>query len=376
MSVKKIILIEPFNHSEIIYRWLPFFAIVADEVECWVSTPRIMMDAPEGLKTTKTIKWSWPSNDTTIKKWLSVKCTQLTSGHKVIWLTSGLRYDWLSIVPGEIDFWLVVHNLQSFLKPELAFPLSLGKVKSLLKYLITNQPYFRRRLIRRKPFLLLPTDEMLAFATSQGYSGHKLGVLPFACQIEQAIPSWHDTIIIPGAIDKKRREYDTIFAAIQQLLKGRYKPVKLVFLGKSNDLKLEKKWKTLMNNNPLLNVEFFSQSVSQQDYDHHLKHANCLILPLRKKLSVGPFIETIGQTKVSGGFFDAIYFGLPILVPETIFGKKAFPNKFMVSYENSNDCAIGIEKILSSPEKKYELNTEGRDRMLEKIRATFFGGNK
>ena len=149
----------------------------------------------------------------------------------------------------------------------------------------------------------------------KNYKG-KLFTLPYAVH-EKKYPNKNDMYVIPGKIEKFRRDYDFVF----NMIDNHPREQKWCFLGnpmgtyghqvmlKCIDY-LDRKYK----------IEFYPGYVPQKEYNKILKDCKAIISPI-KNPTVGTsrlFKEIYGKTKACGAIFESIKYGKELICTEKI----------------------------------------------------------
>lgn len=130
------------------------------------------------------------------------------------------------------------------------------------------------------------------------------------------------TVVIPGGVSQKRRDYDYVFKTIKNLkTEEKYA---FVFLGKAKDgelKKLEKLAKKLPEN---ISVQYFSDRVSNHDFEEGMQKADVLWCPIQQKTEFFSREEIYGLTKMTGNLGDAIKYGKTAVFPKDYPSKLEF----------------------------------------------------
>ncbi|MFN2457672.1 MAG: hypothetical protein ABR502_05680 [Chitinophagaceae bacterium] len=127
-------------------------------------------------------------------------------------------------------------------------------------------------------------------------------------------------IVIPGSIDKNRRDYDQLFQLIKELEPNK-KRIQMVLLGTTiGDYGKEVIEKCKRNSSENINIVFYeTKFIEQNEFDKQMNDSHFVLIPLVKvTLGENGRLEEYGVTKAAGGFFDAIRFGKPMLIPDYI----------------------------------------------------------
>lgn len=127
------------------------------------------------------------------------------------------------------------------------------------------------------------------------------------------------TVVIPGSIDNKRRNYELILCLMEQLKQASLY-FQIVILGSARTKwakSFQKKIKQASTENSTVRI-YESYFVDQVEYDEQLSRCQLVLLPLVTETTNDAVTETYGQTKASGGFFDAVRHAKPVLLPAQI----------------------------------------------------------
>ncbi|MFC5871563.1 hypothetical protein ACFP3I_03080 [Chryseobacterium arachidis] len=127
------------------------------------------------------------------------------------------------------------------------------------------------------------------------------------------------TIVIPGGVSQKRRDYKKVFSMIKDLEDGysdiESKLVDFVFLGKAKNEEL-KEIIDLERSLNYINITYFTERVSQEDYENWMKKADVLWCPIQQETEFFSQKEIYGHTKMTGNLGDAIKYGKFAVFPK------------------------------------------------------------
>ena len=130
------------------------------------------------------------------------------------------------------------------------------------------------------------------------------------------------TIVIPGGVSQKRRNYkritEQIFDLEQNIRKGLRLAnplIEFVFLGKASGTEL-KQISDLERSMEYINITYFTERVSQTAFENWMKKADVLWCPIQQKTKFFSQEEIYGKTKMTGNVGDAIKFGKIAVFPE------------------------------------------------------------
>lgn len=128
------------------------------------------------------------------------------------------------------------------------------------------------------------------------------------------------TIVIPGGVSQQRRDYKKVFSVIKNL-ENSYNTdiqknlIEFVFLGKAKDREL-RELVNLERSSKYVNITYFSERVSQADFEKWMRKADVLWCPIQQETAFFSQKEIYGKTKMTGNLGDAIKFGKPAIFPE------------------------------------------------------------
>ncbi|WP_162086990.1 hypothetical protein [Chryseobacterium aquaeductus] len=130
------------------------------------------------------------------------------------------------------------------------------------------------------------------------------------------------TIVIPGGVSQKRRDYEHVFKIIQNLKVQ--ENMSFIFLGKAkgNELKELENLSKIVDKN--ITINYFSERVSAKIFDEWMKKADVLWCPIQQETEFFSNKEIYGKTKMTGNLGDAIKYGKPAVFPENYSSKLEF----------------------------------------------------
>lgn len=130
------------------------------------------------------------------------------------------------------------------------------------------------------------------------------------------------TIVIPGGVSQKRRDYQKVLKIIKNLKTE--KKFRFVFLGKAKDQEL-KDLENLSKNLPEnIEIIYFSERVSSEVFDEWMRKADVLWCPIQEETEFFSNKEIYGKTKMTGNLGDAIKYGKPAVFPKNYSSKLEF----------------------------------------------------
>ncbi|KMQ69461.1 hypothetical protein ACM39_03685 [Chryseobacterium sp. FH2] len=168
------------------------------------------------------------------------------------------------------------------------------------------------------------------------------------------------TIIIPGGVSQKRRDYRHIFKTIKDL--NTSENITFIFLGKAldNELKMLEEISSGLPEN--ITVKYFSERVSSEEFESWMQKADVLWCPIQQNTAFFSQQETYGITKMTGNLGDAIKYGKLAVFPQNYSSNLDFivPEK-----ENIIEQFHELKKISFDFHTKY--NKKSVQRSLESV---------
>lgn len=162
------------------------------------------------------------------------------------------------------------------------------------------------------------------------------------------------TIVIPGAVSQKRRDYERVLKSIKIF----HFPFEIIFLGKAQGKELEMLQDFEQSKPENISIKYFTEKVSQDVFDDYMQNADVLWCPLQQETEFFSQKEIYGFTKMSGNIGDAVKFGKLAVFPENYPSKYSFiiPEKgslgdFLFIKKDVDFSEFSKEKVLQELEK-------------------------
>ena len=162
------------------------------------------------------------------------------------------------------------------------------------------------------------------------------------------------TIVIPGAVSQKRRDYERVLKSIKNF---RF-PSEIIFLGKASGKELEMLQNFEQNKPENISIKYFTEKVPQDVFDDYMQKADVLWCPIQQETEFFSQKEIYGFTKMSGNIGDAIKFRKLAVFPENYPSKYSFiiPEKgslgdFLFTKKDVDFSEFRKEKVLQELEK-------------------------
>jgi len=252
---------------------------------------------------------------------------------------------------------IICHNLNFVKASKLDLLSSIFKedFKYRLKLLL-KEGLRRKSKVYQKAKNLLVLDESL---TNENY---KTVSIFFSLNYEKPRKSII-SIVIPGAVSQKRRDYEKVLNQIKRFTKNSH--YQFIFLGKASGKELEMLQNFEQNKPENISIKYFTEKVPQNVFDDYMQKADILWCPIQQETEFFSQKEIYGITKMSGNIGDAIKFGKLAIFPENYPSKYAF-----IIPEIDN-----IEAQLYNHEKHLEYDFQenfGKEKVLKQLEKTIF----
>lgn len=197
---------------------------------------------------------------------------------------------------------------------------------TLLKSIFKADIVYRLKLWWKEGLFYSPETYQQAkrlLVLDQELSSEKYVFLPlFYTGLFEKTENDHLVVVIPGGVSQKRRDYNQIFKTVQEL--KTQEKCEFVFLGKAQDHELKKLEKLAENLPENVAIRYFSNRVSNEDFDREMQKADVLWCPIRQKAAFFSNGEIYGVTKMTGNLGDAVRYGKMAVFPENYPSKLEF----------------------------------------------------
>lgn len=248
---------------------------------------------------------------------------------------------------------IIVHNLNftRITQPKL--------IESIFK----EDFIYRLKLLFKEGLLSVPqvyqnAKNLLVLDQSLVDDEHQFLPLFYAQKYEENVKSSTITIVIPGAVDQKRRNYLHVLNKITEF-RGRYR---IVFLGKAAGQELP--WLKNFQKQNLQNLEivYFEEKVPQKEFDQWMKNTDLLWCPVQPETVFFNQKEIYGKTKMSGNIGDAIKYVKPAIFPINYLANYPFV------FAEEENIELQIQEILNSDKISFQQFEE--EKVLQKLEQT------
>ena len=250
---------------------------------------------------------------------------------------------------------IICHNL-NFVKAS-NFNLLISIFKEDFKYrlkLLLKEGLLRKSYVYKKAKNLLVLDENLA---KENYNNLPIFYTKFFDKPDNET----FTIVIPGAVSQKRRNYDKIIKELSISTSLNVTKFEIIFLGKAQGKELEMLQNFEQNKPENISIKYFTEKVPQNIFNDYMQKANILWCPIQQETEFFSQKEIYGITKMSGNIGDAIKFGKLAIFPENYPSKYAF----IISEKVSLEDALFVKK-------EIDFSDFNKEKVLKQLEKTIF----
>ncbi|WP_159477157.1 hypothetical protein [Chryseobacterium sp. 18068] len=168
------------------------------------------------------------------------------------------------------------------------------------------------------------------------------------------------TVVIPGGVSQKRRDYRHVLKIIQKT-EGT-ENIEFVFLGKAKGEELQAIEK--ISNH--FKIKYFKERVSQEDFELWMKKADVLWCPIQQQTEFFSQKEVYGKTKMTGNIGDSIKFGKIAVFPANYTSNLDF---IVTEKENVIEQFYELQNFNYDFQKEYSKQTvlENLENLLKKL---------
>lgn len=191
---------------------------------------------------------------------------------------------------------------------------------------VFKQPgiYYFSKMLARMDYATFASEKIVEYCRSKKLLPHEkiLGTLPLTLhESDFSKGSNNDEIwfTTPGAIEKRRRDYDILISAISKIADKIENKAVFCFLGNSRKskygTKIIKKLNRLEKKHENIKFLYFNQRIPQKQFNDYMLKTDCLLTPMRVNTRFKIYYEKYGTTKIGGIENDIIRFGKPAILP-------------------------------------------------------------
>lgn len=194
------------------------------------------------------------------------------------------------------------------------------------------------------------TESMITYIAKKGLTNKPVFWIPAAVYDDRMIGSSDDsklTIIVPGWIDQRRRDYKLIFDVYNKLLPGERDSIELIFAGMpygqyGHDIvaafrRLDPEGKR---------VKLFDYELTNPEFDKEMMKSDIVWSPSLLKTSLfDGSAESYGETKNSANTHLAVSHAKPMMIPGKLITTREIESS-VARYENEQACVKLIGRLL------------------------------
>lgn len=343
--MKKIAYIELDTHAEIA---LNFMELMNDSKE-------FSVDYYFSEKILKTLGLKESEN---IKKTTSENLIQQLSTNNYQLIIIGTVHRYFNVfekIAEKFNTLIICHNL-NFVKAS-NFDLLSSVFKEDFQYrlkLLLKEGLLSKSKVYKKAKNLLVLDQTLA---KGNYKNLSIFYTKFLEKSNYPI----FTIVIPGAVSQKRRDYERVLKSIKIF----HFPSEIIFLGKASGKELEMLQDFEQSKPENISIKYFTEKVPQDVFDNYMQKADVLWCPIQQETEFFSQKEIYGVTKMSGNIGDAIKYGKLAIFPEN------YPSKYAFIIPEIHN----IEAQLYTQQKHLEYDFQenfSKEKVLKQLEKTIF----
>ena len=191
-------------------------------------------------------------------------------------------------------------------------------------------------------------------------SSEKYRFLPlFYIKTFEEIENEELTIVIPGGVSQKRRDYQHVFETIKNSTIN--ENLTFVFLGKAKGKEL-KDLEIVSKNIPKnIKITYFPERVSSEVFDDWMKKADVLWCPIQQETEFFSNKEMYGKTKMTGNLGDAIKYGKFAVFPKNYLSKLEFiiaeEENIIEQFQNLKNSTFDFQRDFSREKIQKDAET-------------------
>ena len=254
---------------------------------------------------------------------------------------------------------VIVHNLNfaKISRIQLFKNIFKKDLKYRLKLLLKEGLFYAPKVFEKASNLLVLDESLIKIKPDLSLKFLPVFYTKFITKPENKI----FTIVIPGAVSQKRRDYFSVISKLFNQPLGRR--IKLILLGKAKGEELfllKDAEKKIFGN---ISMQYFTEKIPQPIFDEWMQNADILWCPLQKETEFFSQKEFYGVTKMSGNVGDAIKYGKSAIFPEN------FPNSHPFIIQET--ATIEEQILVLQQGKIYDFeNHFAKEKVLKSLEKT------
>lgn len=264
---------------------------------------------------------------------------------------------------------LTVHNARQWFK--FSIPSFAGFLKTIHHFLFIKLNVFNN--------FIVVNPNIKAYILDRKRSAHVFFISfgNFSRNVISKKSSFPISIVIPGMIDEKRRDYELIISVLNSFSDFEIrKKIEFIFLGKPKGKYGEYIISELedLKTNQGFNIKYFKQYIAQDLYESLLEQSDFILSNLNAEIYTDyGFKEIYGQTKETGIASAAIEYEKPLISAK----KDILPEEFrqaVIPFNSKNELKQVLSEIAENKisHRSYVLNyKKAKSDYFKKINVEF-----
>jgi hypothetical protein len=167
------------------------------------------------------------------------------------------------------------------------------------------------------------------------------------------------SIVIPGSIDQRRRDYDTVLTVFERIHQLIPDAITITLAGRpvgSYGQSIINRAEAMKEKG--MKIKYSDHEIAEIEFQHLISSCNLLLSPLKEETSIHDnIIEHYGTSKMSGNIYDAIRHGKPLLVPSHLTVPNEIKNNCLF-YNSENNLLQHLLNILNGTTDLYTLSEQ------------------
>ncbi len=198
---------------------------------------------------------------------------------------------------------------------------------------------------------IVNTESMITYMTKKGLTAKPVCWFPAAVFDERMISNSNDsklTIIVPGWIDNRRRDYKLIFDVYNKLLPEEQNAIELIIAGPPYGQYGLDIMAAFRKHDPAgRKVKLFDTELTPLQFDKVMMKTDIIWSPSLLKTSLfDGSVESYGETKNSANTHLAVSYAKPMMIPERLMTTREIESS-VVRYDDETACLQLIGQLLN-----------------------------
>ena len=329
MNDVPIALVELFGHSEVLYNYNRILRTAGYKVNNYTSVG-IRDDAPIELKESRGLNWICQPENESVDAFIEKVRPELEKNALILFITLAEPLSFFSQLRFKTPSILVVHDYLAFFEGAPHFMIAKDTFANFIKDILKVGRYFMRGEVKLTQKAVsnfdrwaVPAESVYQFVKKKNgpLADRLCGSLDFAL-FEEYIPPkppGHPlSIVVPGIVSDKSRDYFLLLRAFEQIRTTGSGKLQITLLGGLKGGygdKVRMEFQKMAGER--LELITFDRYIQQEEFDQTLRNADFLLLPIKRKMKYSIYGELNGYTCVSGNMNDILRFGIPAILPSS-----------------------------------------------------------